>query len=66
MPINSIDGAKKKTNDVIEEILPHGSVNNMTRLMLANALEYILKEKFNASKTKDREFLLLNGVEVTL
>nr|XP_016504427.1 PREDICTED: serpin-ZX-like [Nicotiana tabacum] len=55
--------AKMKTNDLIKEILPHGTVNNMTRLIFANALYFkgVWNEKFNASETKDHEFHLLRG-----
>ncbi|MCD7460532.1 hypothetical protein HAX54_043698 [Datura stramonium] len=55
--------AKKKTNGLIEGILPHGAVNNMTRLILANAIYFkgLWYDKFNASETKDLEFHLLNG-----
>ncbi|KAH0660332.1 hypothetical protein KY290_029680 [Solanum tuberosum] len=55
--------AKMKTNDLIKEILPHGTVNNMTRLIFANALYFkgAWNDKFNASETKDYEFHLLRG-----
>ncbi|XP_059279256.1 serpin-ZX-like [Lycium ferocissimum] len=55
--------AKMKTNDLIKEILPHGTVNNLTRLIFANALYFkgAWNEKFNASETKDHKFHLLRG-----
>lgn len=55
--------AKTKTNDLIQEILPRNAVNNMTRLILANALYFKgeWNEKFDTSETKDHEFHLLNG-----
>lgn len=55
--------AKMKTNDLIKEILPHGTVNNMTRLIFANALYFkgAWNDKFNALETKDYEFHLLRG-----
>ncbi|CAN4122735.1 unnamed protein product [Withania somnifera] len=55
--------AKMKTNDLIKEILPHGTLNNMTRLIFANALYFkgVWNDKFNASETKDHEFHLLSG-----
>ncbi|XP_006354932.1 serpin-ZX-like [Solanum tuberosum] len=58
--------AKKNTNGLIEEILPHGAVDNMTRLILANALYFKGEwdEKFNASKTKKHKFHLVNGRSV--
>ncbi|MCD7460529.1 hypothetical protein HAX54_043695 [Datura stramonium] len=54
---------RMKTNDLIEEILPRDALNNMTRLILANALYFKgeWNEKFDASETKDHEFHLLNG-----
>ncbi|XP_060199518.1 serpin-ZX-like [Lycium barbarum] len=57
---------KMKTNDLIKEILPRDAVNNMTRLILANALYFKgeWNEKFDASETKDQEFHLLNGGSV--
>ncbi|PHT51134.1 Serpin-ZX [Capsicum baccatum] len=55
--------AKMKTNDLIKEILPHGTVNNMTRLIFANALYFkgLWNDKFNASETEDHKFHLLRG-----
>lgn len=59
--------AKMKTNDLIKEILPHGTVNNMTRLIFANALYFkgLWNDKFNASETKDHIFHLLSGGSIT-
>ncbi|KAF7139148.1 hypothetical protein RHSIM_Rhsim07G0232500 [Rhododendron simsii] len=58
--------AKKETNGLIKEVLPSGSVNNLTRLIFANALYFkgAWTEKFKASKTKHQEFHLLNGSSV--
>ncbi|KAI8548736.1 hypothetical protein RHMOL_Rhmol07G0296600 [Rhododendron molle] len=58
--------AEKETNGLIKEVLPSGSVDSLTRLIFANALYFkgAWTEKFNASKTKDREFHLLNGSSV--
>ncbi|KAF3622261.1 Serpin-ZX [Capsicum annuum] len=55
--------AEMKTNDLIREILPHGTVNSMTRLIFANALYFkgAWNDKFNASDTKDHKFHLLRG-----
>lgn len=57
---------KKNTNGLIEEILPHRAVDNMTRLVLVNALYFkgVWNEKFNASKTKNHKFHLVNGRSV--
>ena len=58
--------AEKETNGLIKELLPLGSVNNATRLIFANALYFkgAWNDKFDASKTKDYEFHLLNGSPV--
>ncbi|CAN4092772.1 unnamed protein product [Withania somnifera] len=55
--------AKIKTNDLIKEILPNGTVKSMARLIFANALYFkgVWDDKFNASETKDHEFHLLRG-----
>lgn len=54
---------KTKTNDHIQEILPRDAVNNMTRLILANALYFKgeWNEKFDTSETKHHEFHILSG-----
>ncbi|KAG5613181.1 hypothetical protein H5410_024462 [Solanum commersonii] len=54
--------AKMKTNDLIKEILPPDAVDDMTRLIFANALYFKgeWNEKFYAFETKDHEFHLLN------
>ncbi|KAL6982828.1 hypothetical protein U1Q18_016221 [Sarracenia purpurea var. burkii] len=58
--------AKKESNGLIKEVLPSSSVDCSTRLILANALYYKgeWNEKFDASKTKDHDFHLLNGSSV--
>lgn len=58
--------ADKETNGLIKEILPSGSVDASTRLILANAVYFkgAWNEKFDASETKDHEFFLLNGSSV--
>src|ERR1044072_2538492 len=54
--------AKTKTKGFIKELVPSSSVDNLTRLILVNALYFKgeWKEKFDASKTKDYKFYLLN------
>jgi serpin B len=54
------------TSGLIKEILPPGSVDHTTRLVLGNALYFkgAWTEKFDASKTKDGEFHLLDGKSV--
>ncbi|KAI8548743.1 hypothetical protein RHMOL_Rhmol07G0297300 [Rhododendron molle] len=58
--------AEKQTNGLIKELLPSGSVNELTRLIFANALYFkgAWIEKFDASETKHQEFHLLNGSSV--
>lgn len=58
--------AEKETNGLIEELLPPGSVDASTRLIFANALYFkgAWNEAFDASKTKDHDFHLINGSSV--
>ncbi|XP_057793817.1 serpin-ZX-like [Salvia miltiorrhiza] len=58
--------ADKETNGLIKEVLPSGSIDASTRLILANAVYFkgAWNEKFDASETKDHEFFLLNGSSV--
>ncbi|GAV83700.1 Serpin domain-containing protein [Cephalotus follicularis] len=60
--------AEKETNGLIKEVLPHGSVDSMTKLIFASALYFkgSWNEKFDASKTKDHDFYLLSGSTVTV
>ncbi|XP_038970279.1 serpin-ZXA-like [Phoenix dactylifera] len=54
------------TAGLIKELLPSGSVDSTTRLVLGNALYFkgAWDEKFDASSTKDSAFHLLNGSSV--
>ncbi|KAH7567358.1 hypothetical protein ACOSP7_010797 [Xanthoceras sorbifolium] len=58
--------AEKETSGLIKEVLPPDSVDSTSRLILANALYFkgAWDEKFDASKTKDHDFHLLNGAPV--
>ncbi|KAK9166023.1 hypothetical protein Scep_001214 [Stephania cephalantha] len=60
--------AKKKTGGLIAEVLPPGSVDSLTRLILANALYFkgSWDEKFDASRTKKHDFHLLDGSSLQL
>ena len=51
------------TAGLIKELLPSGSVDSNTRLVLGNALYFkgAWEKKFDASETKDSEFFLLNN-----
>lgn len=57
---------EKSTNGLIKDILPTGSVDRTTRLILANALYFkgVWKQKFDPSRTRDLDFHLLNGGSV--
>ena len=57
---------EKVTSGTIEELLPPGSVDESTRLVLGNALYFkgAWTNKFDASETRDGEFHLLNGTSV--
>ncbi|CAN6310192.1 unnamed protein product [Urochloa humidicola] len=54
---------EKVTSGLIKELLPPGSIDKNTRLVLANALYFkgAWAEKFDAAKTEDGEFHLLDG-----
>ena len=54
------------TNGLIGQILPSGSLNKHTRLVLANALYFkgAWNQKFDPNLTKTRSFNLINGEKV--
>ncbi|KAL7108961.1 hypothetical protein ACP275_06G145900 [Erythranthe tilingii] len=58
--------AENETNGLIEEILPPDSVDENTRLILANAVYFkgMWEEQFDVSVTKDDDFFLLNGSSI--
>jgi serpin B len=58
--------ADKETNGLIKEILPQGSINNLTKLIFANALYFkgVWNESFPRRMTYDYDFHLLNGNSV--
>jgi serpin B len=57
---------EKETNGLIKGVIQPGVVNSLTRLIFANALYFkgVWSEKFDASKTKDYDFHLLNGSSI--
>ncbi|GMI82602.1 hypothetical protein like AT1G47710 [Hibiscus trionum] len=60
--------AEKETSGLIKEVLPPGSVDASTRLIFANALYFkgAWNEAFDASRTKDYDFHLINGSSIAV
>jgi serpin B len=56
----------EQTNDRIEDLIPEGVINNLTRLVLANAIYFdaAWSSPFEAEFTKEAEFSLLDGSAV--
>jgi serpin B len=56
-----------QTNKLIEDLIPEGSINTWTRLVLTNAIYFKAdwKHKFNKLDTRDGTFYLLDGSQVT-
>lgn len=73
--INNPEGARlaingwvsDETNDRIPELLPQGVINNMTRLVLTNAIYFKASwtEPFPGEATRDGDFHLLSGSTVS-
>ena len=59
---------EEKTEDRIEELIPQGAIDNMTRLVLVNAIYFngAWAEVFDDEQTADGAFHLLDGTEVTV
>ncbi len=57
-----------QTEDRIQDLLPPGSVNFLTRLVLTNAIYFnaAWASQFEKANTKDGKFYLLDGGEVTV
>ncbi|KAL8244293.1 hypothetical protein R6Q59_010551 [Mikania micrantha] len=58
--------AEKETNGLIKQVLPASAVDNLTRLIFANAIYFkgSWRKKFHKSKTKEFDFHLLDGNKV--
>ncbi|XP_057457575.1 serpin-ZX-like [Lotus japonicus] len=58
--------AEAKTKGLIKNLLPDGSVDHLTRLILTNALYFkgAWHDKFESSMTKDGDFHILNGTSI--
>lgn len=56
-----------QTKDKIKDLIPQGSVDEMTRLVLTNAIYFKAAwfHPFDESETSDQPFYLLDGSEVT-
>jgi serpin B len=60
--------AEEETHGKINDLLPPGSVNSDTRLVVANALYFKgnWQKRFDSHLTRDREFFLLDGRTITV
>ncbi|KAH6773880.1 hypothetical protein C2S52_003200 [Perilla frutescens var. hirtella] len=58
--------AEKETNGLVKEIVPPDSINELTRLILANAIYFkgAWNQVFDASRTRHLDFYLLNGTPI--
>ncbi|MDD5338398.1 MAG: serpin family protein [Dehalococcoidales bacterium] len=74
--INDPEGARQtindyiyeQTNQLIEDLIPEGSINILTRLVLTNAIYFKAdwKSKFDKNSTHDGIFNLVNGTQITI
>ncbi len=74
--IKDPDGARKiindyiyeQTNELIPDLIPEGVINNLTRMVLTNAIYFKAewKSKFNKDSTRDGVFKLLDRRQVTV
>ncbi|KAM0949550.1 putative Serpin family protein [Dioscorea sansibarensis] len=57
---------EKETHGLIKHLLPDGSVDSFTRLIIANALYFkgLWEHKFEISKTREKEFHLLDSTTI--
>jgi serpin B len=55
-----------QTNEKIKKLMPEGTITDMTRLVLANAVYFKgqWKDKFDPGQTRDGDFTLTNGTVV--
>jgi serpin B len=58
----------EQTEERIQDLLPQGSINELTRLILVNAIYFnaTWAHKFSARNTQDAPFYLLDGRQVTV
>jgi serpin B len=62
------DWVENKTNDKIKQLLPQGSITDLTRLVLTNAIYFSAAwdEPFSPSETASRPFQLAGGQTVSV
>jgi serpin B len=62
------DWVSEQTKDKINNLLPQGSINSLTRVVLTNAIYFLAdwKIKFDVSKTTDTSFTRKDGTKVTV
>lgn len=62
------DWVSEQTKDRIKDLIPEGSINTSTRVVLTNAIYFLAdwKLKFDASKTTEKTFTRNDGNKVTV
>lgn len=62
------DWVSEQTNNRINELLPAGSINSLTRVVLTNAIYFLAdwKVKFDVTRTKNESFTRKDGSAVTV
>ena len=62
------DWVSEQTEDKINDLIPQGLIDELTRLVLTNAIYFnaAWASPFNEAATSDGTFYLLNGAEVTV
>jgi serpin B len=62
------DWVSEQTEDRIKDLIPQGAINELTRLVLTNAIYFnaAWAEPFGESLTKDGPFFLLDGSQVAV
>lgn len=60
------DWVSEKTEEKIKDLIPQGAIDSMTRLVLANAIYFKAdwQTPFDADRTKEEPFFLIDGTEI--